>query len=299
MHKILFTIIAVFFISVSYGECFTKKVLSQYFKTNIPDKIIKHHQFNELCKILKKKSSKNYSDFGLHSGTLSIEDGGKALWIYNNTGLYSGNFVVVNNNLEIIYINLCMGCLYGVEHKDLFESGAKILMVTHGSGGTGVYTKITDLIIFNKGVPKLLGSILKEARDYNVHTMIGYNCEQFTQKEEDIIISAGIECSGDTSVITDDKGKKSLLISVTSIVKVDYKDLDKNSIDKIYALYFKKFEKKFNVKVNTPTTVKCLEIYLSKDHEYTNGSYIAEQSSSCDGYINARHAWPNIRTVNK
>ncbi len=153
--------------SNSYGET----VLSHYFQVKIPtDKkipnVIESLQ-NNYKSFQPGKNDCSQSYYGILPFS---KDAPEFLWVYRNKSIHSGVFAILNSNLEVIYLKADMGCLVDIQLKDFMGNGKQVLMVTHGAGGTGVYSKITDLITYTNGILELKGSLLNEHKDCNIIT---------------------------------------------------------------------------------------------------------------------------------
>ena len=202
-------------------------MLSKYFDSNISDQIIKEKTISKLQNLINCNSSKNYSDFGLHCGQFTVKKTNSPFfWIYNNLNINHGNFVILNDALEIVYLSTNMGFLYKIEINDPLDNGQEVLLVTNGAGGTGVYSKNTDLIVFDANIPIFKGSILKEIRDSNLlrNTVPdNFSLNELRSLED-------IKCEGRTSILNNSKykSKKGLGVKLLCSAQVNKKNLNKN-----------------------------------------------------------------------
>lgn len=155
---------------------YLQSVLTHYFDVTVPEDILQEKKISLFIDFLKKNFFKAYQkekceSSGSYYGTFQFEkDGPQLLWLYKNGSVHNGVFLILNSNLEVIYFDPKMGCLYDFRLMDLMNDGSMVLMVTHGAGGTGVYAKLTDLIKNNKaGIPELKLSLLKELTNHNIN----------------------------------------------------------------------------------------------------------------------------------
>lgn len=163
---------------VKNSGSYLQSVMKHYFDVTVPENILQKKKIHLVVDFLKKSGFEGYqkekcSDLQ-HSyyGSFQFEkDGPPLLWLYTNYNVHHGALVILNSNLDVIYFDHNMGCLYDLQLNDLMNDGSMVLMVTHGAGGAGVYAKLTDLIKNNEaGIPELKISLLNELTNHNIST---------------------------------------------------------------------------------------------------------------------------------
>jgi hypothetical protein len=255
-------------------QSFPQTVFEKYFSLKVPAALLKEKSISAMMDFLKQNNLKSYkndfkkNELETYYGTFQFnEKGAQFLWVYENQNVHSGKLVVFNENLEIVYLKKDMGCLYELEVKDLLQNNQNVLLITHGAGGTGVYCKIIDLIVYQDGILESKGALLKELRN----SIMG----------EDPL---EINCHTEISVGSGKSGNE-LVVDLVAEANLDLKEVKPETVKRVNDYLQEHFQLRLNTSKRESQVVVIED--LNTPIIRGNGS-----PSLCTVYMGPYREWP-------